>query len=103
VVERLPLNREVRGSNPSHDTMALLLGRHYEFPQCGIIKEKLLLLIYYYYVFSGSSKRLMLWSLTGWHALRRVFCNAGRLSVGCEDCIFILLAAVRSPGSDWVS
>jgi hypothetical protein len=25
--------------------MALLLGRHYEFPQCGIIKEKILLLI----------------------------------------------------------
>jgi hypothetical protein len=25
--------------------MALLLGRHYEFPQCGIIKEKLLLLL----------------------------------------------------------
>jgi hypothetical protein len=23
--------------------MTLLLGRHYEFPQCGIIKEKLLL------------------------------------------------------------
>jgi hypothetical protein len=33
--------REVRGSNPSHDTMALLLGWHYEFPQCGIIKGKL--------------------------------------------------------------
>jgi hypothetical protein len=27
VVERRPLDREVRGSNPSHDTMALLLGR----------------------------------------------------------------------------
>jgi hypothetical protein len=25
--------------------MALLLGRHYEFPQCGILKEKLLLLL----------------------------------------------------------
>jgi hypothetical protein len=25
VVERPPLDREVRGSNPSHDTMALLL------------------------------------------------------------------------------
>jgi hypothetical protein len=45
VVERLPLDREVRGLNPSHNTMALLLGRHYEFPQCGIIKGKLLLLI----------------------------------------------------------
>jgi hypothetical protein len=45
VVQRLPLDREVRGSNPSHDTMALLLGRHYEFPQCGIIKKKILLLI----------------------------------------------------------
>jgi hypothetical protein len=45
VVERPPLDRKVRGSNPSHDTMALLLGRHYEFPQCGIIKGKLLLLI----------------------------------------------------------
>jgi hypothetical protein len=45
VVERPPLDHEVRGSNPSHDTMALLLRRHYEFPQCGIIKEKLLLLI----------------------------------------------------------
>jgi hypothetical protein len=43
VVERPPLDREVRGSNPSHDTMALLLGQHYEFPQCGIIKGKLLL------------------------------------------------------------
>jgi hypothetical protein len=39
VVERRSLDREVRGSNPSHDTMALLLGRHYEFPQCGVIKE----------------------------------------------------------------
>jgi hypothetical protein len=39
VVERRPLDREVRGSNPSYDTMALLLGRHCEFPQCGIIKE----------------------------------------------------------------
>jgi hypothetical protein len=46
VVEHRPLDREVRGSNPSHDTMALLLGRHYEFPQCGIIKETLLLLLY---------------------------------------------------------
>jgi hypothetical protein len=45
VVERPPLDRKVRGSNPSHDTMALLLGRHYEFPQCGIIKGKLLLLL----------------------------------------------------------
>jgi hypothetical protein len=45
VVECRPLDREVRGSNPSHDTMALLMGRHYEFPQCGIIKEKLLLLL----------------------------------------------------------
>jgi hypothetical protein len=45
VVERPPLDREVRGSNLSHDTMALLLGRHYEFPQCGIIKGKLLLLL----------------------------------------------------------
>jgi hypothetical protein len=54
VVERRPLDREVRGSNPSHDTMALFLGRHYEFPQCGIIKEKLLLLLlllYYYYYY----------------------------------------------------
>jgi hypothetical protein len=42
VVERQPLDREVRGSNPRHDTMALLLGRHYEFPQCGIINGKLL-------------------------------------------------------------
>jgi hypothetical protein len=32
VVERPPLDREVRGLNPSHDTMALLLERHYEFP-----------------------------------------------------------------------
>jgi hypothetical protein len=40
VVERQPLDREVRSSNLSHDTMALLLGRYYEFPQCGIIKEK---------------------------------------------------------------
>jgi hypothetical protein len=39
VVERRPLDREVRGSNPSYDTMALLLGRYYEFPQCGIITE----------------------------------------------------------------
>jgi hypothetical protein len=45
VVERWSLDREVRGSNSSHDTMALLLGQHYEFPQCGIIKEKLLLLL----------------------------------------------------------
>jgi hypothetical protein len=45
VVGRRLLDREVRGSNPSHDIMALLLGRHYEFPHCGIIKEKLLLLI----------------------------------------------------------
>jgi hypothetical protein len=41
VVERRPLDRKVRGSNPSHDTMALFLGRHYEFHQCGIMKEKL--------------------------------------------------------------
>jgi hypothetical protein len=27
--------------------MVLLLGRHYEFSQCGIIKGKLLLFIYY--------------------------------------------------------
>jgi hypothetical protein len=47
VVERPPLDREVRGSNPSHDTMALLLGWHYEFPQCGTIKGKLLLLLLY--------------------------------------------------------
>jgi hypothetical protein len=40
VVERRPLNCEVRGSNPSHDIMALLLGRHYKFPQCGINKKK---------------------------------------------------------------
>jgi hypothetical protein len=40
-----PLDREVRGSNLSHDTMALLLGQNYEFPQCGIIKGKLLLII----------------------------------------------------------
>jgi hypothetical protein len=33
VVERRPLDCKVRGSNPSHDTMALLLERHYEFPQ----------------------------------------------------------------------
>jgi hypothetical protein len=45
VVERPPLDREVRGSNPSHDTMAFLLGRHYEFPQSGIIKGKLLIII----------------------------------------------------------
>jgi hypothetical protein len=45
VVERRPLDRDVRGSNPSHDTMALLLGRHYEFPQCGKIKGKLLIII----------------------------------------------------------
>jgi hypothetical protein len=45
VVERPLLDRKVRGSNPSHDTMALLLGRHYEFPQCGIIKGKLSLLL----------------------------------------------------------
>jgi hypothetical protein len=35
VVELRPLDR---------DTMALLLVRHYEFPKCGIIKEKLLIL-----------------------------------------------------------
>jgi hypothetical protein len=46
VVERRPLDREVRGSNPSHDTMALLLGRHYEFPQCGIMEDFLFLLIH---------------------------------------------------------
>jgi hypothetical protein len=40
VVERRPLYRDVRDSNPSLDTMALLLGRLYEVPQCGIIKEK---------------------------------------------------------------
>jgi hypothetical protein len=40
MVERRPIDREVRGSNSSHDTMALLLGRNYEFPQCGIIKAK---------------------------------------------------------------
>jgi hypothetical protein len=45
VAERRPLYREVRGSNPSHDTMALLFGRYYEFPQCGIIKVKLILLL----------------------------------------------------------
>jgi hypothetical protein len=42
VVERRPLDREVRGSNPSRDTMAILLGQNNEFPQCGIIKGKLL-------------------------------------------------------------
>jgi hypothetical protein len=45
VVECPPLDRKVRGSNPSHDTMALLLGRHYEFPKCGIIKGKLFFLL----------------------------------------------------------
>jgi hypothetical protein len=44
VVERPPLDREVRGSNPSHDTMALLLGPHYEFPQCGTIKGKIIII-----------------------------------------------------------
>jgi hypothetical protein len=48
VVERRPLDREVRDLNLSHDGMALLLGRHYEFPHCGIIKEKLLLLLLKY-------------------------------------------------------
>jgi hypothetical protein len=41
VVEHRPLDREFRGSNPSCGTMALLQRRHYEFPQCGIIKGKL--------------------------------------------------------------
>jgi hypothetical protein len=41
VVEHQPLDYEVRGSNLSHDTM----GRHYEFPLCGIIKGKILLLL----------------------------------------------------------
>jgi hypothetical protein len=45
VVERRPLDREVRGLNPSYDTMALLLGRHYEFPQCEIIKETIIITI----------------------------------------------------------
>jgi hypothetical protein len=58
VVELRPLDREVRGSNPSHDTMALLLGRHYEFPQCGIIKEKLLLLLLLFvFIFSYVSRQ----------------------------------------------
>jgi hypothetical protein len=48
VVQRQSLDREVKCSNPSRDTMALLLGRHYVFPQCGIIiKGKLLLLLKY--------------------------------------------------------
>jgi hypothetical protein len=42
VIERQPLGREVRGLNPSRDTMALLLGRHYEFSQSMIIKGNLL-------------------------------------------------------------
>jgi hypothetical protein len=33
-IERRPVDRQVRDSNPSHDTMAHLLGRRYEFPQC---------------------------------------------------------------------
>jgi hypothetical protein len=39
VVQRRPLDREVRGLNPSLDTMVLLSGRHYDFPLCGIIQE----------------------------------------------------------------
>jgi hypothetical protein len=38
VVERRPLNRKVRGSNPRQDALALLLRRQYEFPQCVINK-----------------------------------------------------------------
>jgi hypothetical protein len=69
VVERPPLDREVRGSNPSHDTMTLLLGRHYEFPQCGIIKGKLLLLLltdlYYLTWRNYQSLERLLWSRRG--------------------------------------
>jgi hypothetical protein len=53
MVGRRLLDREVRGWNPSRDTMVLLLGRHYEFPQCGIIKGKLSLLIIIITVLSG--------------------------------------------------
>jgi hypothetical protein len=38
VVERRPLDRKVRVSNPHQDALALLLRRQYEFPQCGIYK-----------------------------------------------------------------
>jgi hypothetical protein len=68
VVERPPLDREVRGSNPSHDTMALLLGRHYEFPQCGIIKGKLLIIIIRPFAYSPRLFRnvyLLLFSAAG--------------------------------------
>jgi hypothetical protein len=58
VVERRPLDREVRGSNPSHDIMALLLGRHYEFPQCGIIKEKNIIINYYIVIYHIQSHSL---------------------------------------------
>jgi hypothetical protein len=44
VVERRPLDREIRGSNMSSVTMALLLTQYYEYPKSGIIKGTLLLL-----------------------------------------------------------
>jgi hypothetical protein len=46
VVERWPLDREVRGLNLSHDTMALFLGRHYEFPHVWDDKGKIIIIIH---------------------------------------------------------
>jgi hypothetical protein len=45
VAECRPLDREVRGLNLSRDDMALLLGRHYEFTQCGTITGELFYLL----------------------------------------------------------
>jgi hypothetical protein len=47
-VERRHLNREVRGSNPRQDTLALLLG---EFSQCGIHKGIVLFCFSFFFKF----------------------------------------------------
>jgi hypothetical protein len=46
VVERESLDWEVRGSNPSRDTitMGLLLGQHYEFPPVWDNKGKIIII-----------------------------------------------------------
>jgi hypothetical protein len=40
MVERRPLDRKVRGSNPCQGTLALLLRRQYELPSSALKKMK---------------------------------------------------------------
>jgi hypothetical protein len=37
-------------------TPCLLLGRYYEFPQCGIVKENLLLLLFFFFGSGGACR-----------------------------------------------